>query len=65
MKFGGHATGAQRVAETILKQQHLDTSPSFRTLAGSDEKVLSLRPTREDKMLGRPGPFRLKATTSI
>ena len=44
MKFGGHATGTERLAEVIIRNQSIDPSPSRRTIAGSDEKVLNLRP---------------------
>ena len=61
MKFGGYATGTERLAEVILRNQTLDPSPSRRTLIGSDVKVLNLRPELQDKFLGSPGHFRIKA----
>ena len=64
MKFGGHATGTERLAEVIIRNQAIDPSPSRRTIAGSDEKVLNLRPEIQDKFLGSPGHFRIKAQTS-
>jgi len=44
MKFGGYATGTERLAEVILRNQSLDPSPSRRTLIGNEVKVLNLRP---------------------
>jgi len=44
MKFAKHQTTIERVASNILDNKNLDPSPSRRTLFGSDEAVLDLRP---------------------
>lgn len=55
MKFGSHSTNIERVAHNILSNQKLDPSPSARTILGSDERVLDLRPLHSDKFLGHSG----------
>lgn len=46
MIFGtNHKTGPERVADSIIKNINLDTSPSKRTILGSETAVLNLRPT--------------------
>ena len=65
MKFGSYQTGVERLAESIMKQNGLDVSPSKRTALGSDVKVLNLRPVDQSRMLGRPGHLRVKAQSSI
>ena len=64
MKFGSYQTGTERLADSILKSQALDPSPSKRTALGSDEAVLNLRPVDETRMLGR-SHLRVKAQSSI
>ena len=61
MKFGSYQTGTERLAESIMHSKGLDPSPSKRTLMGSDEAVLNLRPEDNSRMLGRPGHLRYKA----
>jgi len=65
MKFGSHSTNIERVASNILTNQKLDPSPSARTILGSDELVLNLRPLDNDKFLGHSGQFRTKPQSSI
>jgi hypothetical protein len=60
MKFGSHSTNIERVASNILTNQKLDPCPSARTILGSDERVLDLRPLKNDKFLGHSGQFRTK-----
>ena len=46
MRFGSFETEAERVALVMLKNNsQIDTSPSRRTLLGSDEAVMNLRTT--------------------
>ena len=59
MFFGpNHKTGVERIAESIIKNNQLDTSPSKKTLTGSDSAVLNLRAQDPHRVLGRPGRFR-------
>jgi len=48
------------VASNILENKQLDPSPSHRTLMGSDEAVLDLRPDLKDRFIAGEGHFRLK-----
>ena len=52
------------MADSILRSQVLDPSPSKRTALGSDVAVLNLRPVDESRMLGR-SHLRVKAQSSI
>ena len=61
MNFAKFGTNIERVAERMIINQSLDTAPSGRTLLGSDEAVMNLRPQEKQKFLGHDGTFRLKA----
>jgi hypothetical protein len=61
MLFGSVRSGTERVAESIVKNLELDTSPSKKYLLGNDLAILNLRPEEPDKLLGRNGRFRHKA----
>lgn len=59
MQFGYYKTQAERVADQILKNKELDSSPSKRTLVGNEYAVLNLRPDEPDKYVARKGNFRM------
>jgi len=61
MTFAKYATNIERVAQRIVTNQGLDTSPSNRTILGSDEAVMNLRPQLKEKFLDHDGSFRTKA----
>lgn len=61
MLFGSVRSGTERVAESIVKNLELDTSPSKKYLLGNDLAILNLRPEEPEKLLGRNGRFRHKA----
>ena len=60
MIFGtNYKTGPERVADSIIKNINLDTSPSKRTILGSESAVLNLRPVEQERQIGKPGKFRM------
>jgi len=63
MRFGSHKPTHQRVLHEMLDNQQRDPEVNLKSILGSNEKVLNLRPVDKAKHIGKKSYFTHKAHT--